>query len=488
VVVNERLTFNAGVRECRTRRARSLTATPSVERADPSATIRSAERRPGRARFARRSATATDWAWLGLLAFTAVLFLRPQDQIRVIGFLHLAEMFAIIGLVGMIASRMRQGLPPIPYTPEIGGLFAFGGAMLIGIPFSFWPGGSVKDFVDIYLKVLVIVMLMLHALDRAERIDRFTSLIVACSTLVATRSIVDYMRGIRLVEGGRLGGAVGGILGNPNDLALNMVVFLPFALAATFKPGPMPRRGVAALCAMVMMTTIVLTKSRGGFLGLAAMLVMVVITSVRVRPAIGVAAMVAVLAAVPLAPASFWNRMVSIFDQERDTTGSRQARLDLMREGVRVFLANPVLGIGLGQFVNYDPTGRKEAWNVTHNATLQVAAELGIVGLVPFIYLILRAALAAKVARRALMPSTRRPPRHPSPKGRDRPARDPEWETLLTLVTALGPALLGWIVCAQFASVALNWTFYFVLGIVVATREACLRFNTARAPSLVRAS
>jgi O-antigen ligase len=388
----------------------------------------------------------------------------------------------------MIVARTGKGLPPIPYTPEIGGLVAFGGAMLVGIPFSFWPGGSIKDFVDIYLKVLVIVMLMIHALDRAERIDRFTAMIVVCSGVVALSSLIDYMRGVRLVEGGRLGGAVGGIMGNPNDLALNMVVFLPFALAAAFKPGPAPRRVVAALCTGVMMTTIVLTKSRGGFIGLAAMLVMLVASSVRVRPAVGVAALVAVLAAVPLAPASFWERMVSIFDQERDTTGSRQARLDLMKEAVRVFAANPVLGIGLGQFVNYDPTGRKEAWNVTHNATLQVAAELGVVGLIPFIYLIVRAAAAARAARKALMPPVRR-----GQSGRWMPRQrqlppDPQRETLLTLVTALGPALLGWVVCAQFASVALNWTFYFVLGILVATRAAAMRFSTERAPSLVRAS
>ena len=61
-------------------------------------------------------------------------------------------------------------------------------------------------------------------------------------------------------------------------------------------------------------------------------------------------------------------------------------------------------------------------------------------------------------------------------------APDPERETLLTLVTALGPALLGWIVCAQFASVALNWTFYFVLGILVATRAAAVQHSTNRVP------
>src|SRR5215203_1679616 len=402
--MTERLTFNAGVRECRTRR-RSATSRPAA-----AATGTTLQPRAGAGqgvpvrRPAGRKAASRDWAWFGLLAFTAVLFLRPQDQVRAIGMLHLAEVFAIVGLVGMIVARTGHGLPPMPYTPEIGGLLAFGGAMLVGIPFSFWPGGSIRDFVDIYLKVLVIVMLMIHALNSAERIDRFTALIVVCSGVVATGSLIDYMRGVRLVEGNRLGGAVGGIMGNPNDLALNMVVFLPFALAAAFKPGPAPRRLVAALCTGVMMTTIVLTKSRGGFVGLAAMLVMLVAGSVRVRPAVGVAALVAVLGAVPLAPASFWERMVSIFDQERDTTGSRQARLDLMKEGVRVFAANPVLGIGLGQFINYDPTGRKEAWNVTHNAPLQVAAELGVVGLVPFIYLIVRAAAAARAARKALMP------------------------------------------------------------------------------------
>jgi O-antigen ligase len=486
--MNERLTFGAGVRECRTPRRGASTSPASAVGVTFHQPAGGSEKVPFRRTPRRSKAEAKDWAWLGLVAFTAVLFLRPQDQFRPLAVLHLAEVFAIVGLVGMITGRTARGLPPMPYTPEIGGLLVFGVAMLVGIPFSFWPGGSVKVFGDLYLKVFVIVVLMIDTLNRPERIDRFTSLIVLCSTFVAARSMFDYMRGIHLIEGGRLAGAVGGILGNPNDLALNLVVFLPFALATAFKPGPAPRRVVAALCTAVMMATVVLTKSRGGFLGLAAMLVMLVIGSVRVRPAVGVAAVVAVLAAVPLAPASFWERMVSIFDEERDTTGSRQARLDLMKEGVRVFAANPVLGVGLGQFVNYDPTGRKQAWNVTHNVILQVAAELGTVGLIPFIYLILRAAAAARIARKALMPPISRGRSRGWRPGQRRLAPDPERETLLTLVTALGPALLGWIVCAQFASVALNWTFYFVLGILVATRAAAVQYSTDRAPSLMRVS
>jgi hypothetical protein len=34
----------------------------------------------------------------------------------------------------------------------------------------------------------------------------------------------------------------------------------------------------------------------------------------------------------------------------------------------------------------------------------------------------------------------------------------------------------------------LNWTFYFVLGILVATRAAAVQYSTDRAPSLMRVS
>jgi hypothetical protein len=117
-----------------------------------------------------------------------------------------------------------------------------------------------------------------------------------------------------------------------------------------------------------------------------------------------------------------------------------------------------------------------------------VAAELGIVGLIPFCFLIVRAAAAVRAARKALMRPVLRAQSRRWKAGQRPLAPDPQEETLLTLVTALGPAFLGWIVCAQFASVALNWTFYFVLGILVATRAAAVRFGTERAPSLVRAS
>jgi putative inorganic carbon (hco3(-)) transporter len=467
--VNERLAFNAGTPAVRRRARPERTAGPAAVPGEPRP---AAPTGPGPAphSLVRRKET-TDWAWVGLLGFTLVLLLRPQDQLPALGVLPLADTFAAIGLGGMVIDRLHRGLPPIPISLEALGLLAFAAAMVVGFPFSFWPGGSVGVFTQVFIKVVVITLLMMHGLDRPERIDRYTFLITMCVGYIAVRAVIDHGRGANLVEDGRVGGAVGGIFSNPNDLALNMVTFLPFALLWTFRAGPTWQRGLSAFMALAMIATVVFTRSRGGSVGLVLMLGLLVVRMYRVKPAIAVGALVITLGALPLAPPSFWDRMVSIFDAEKDTTGSRQARIDLLEEGWEVFTANPVFGVGLGQFVNYNPDARAEAWHVTHNVLLEVAADLGVVGLVPFVFLIVRTGLAGRAVRRALVP--RAGPTRPGARRRD-PPLDEMSENLLATGAATAASLAGWFAAAMFASVALNWTFYFVLAIAAATRYAAV--------------
>jgi O-antigen ligase len=461
----ERLAFNAGLRY---RMAQNAGRAPNPPRRGPDEAAR-----PMPALGVGSVPWPSTLAWRGTLAFTAVAFIRPQDTFRPLELLHLAELAAIAGILGLVFGRLSRGLTVSIVTPEVIGMLAFGAAMLVGMPFSYWPGGSVNVFTDIFMKVLLIFVLMVNTIDRPKRLDRFVWLIVLCAGYIAARAVIDYARGVHLVEGNRIGGAVGGIFGNPNDLALNMVVFLPFAIVWAFRQGSIVLRGSALLAALCMLATVILTRSRGGSLGLVAMLALLVIRSYRVRPSIPIALVLLLLVGLPFAPGSFWVRMSSIFDQSQDATGSRQARKDLMLEGWHVYLEHPVFGIGLGQFVNYDPDDRKEAWNVTHNAPLQVAAELGTIGLVPFVFLIYSGFSAARSARKMLV--TAGAGAQPPPRRRSmRRLHAMQWQphdALTASVTALTPSLIGWLVCAQFGSVALNWTFYYVLALAVAARE-----------------
>ena len=404
-----------------------------------------------------------DWDYLWLVAFTAILFFRPQDQIPGLEALHLAELTAIFGLAAMAVRRLGAGLSIAKVNTELVGVTALGGIILLSIPFSIWPGGSLKVFSDIYVKIILIFALMMSTLTSPKRIRQMTWLMIVASSYIAARAVFDYVRGVNLVEGDRVRGAVGGMFENPNDLALNLVTFLAPTLFIIIQDRRGSRRLFGTLCAAVMVGAIVCTKSRSGFLGLLAMGAVVAYYTVRVRPGMVIAGVLAGALALPVMPSSFWTRMDSIVNGEEDETGSREARLRLFNQGLQVFADNPLTGVGAGQFKNYNAPGETlEKWRVTHDVWLQVASELGIFGLLTFAFLVIRAYGSSLAALRLLRGRRRAPPAPLA--AQDRVILDQNAKGMLA-------AMVGWTVCSLFASVAFNWTFYYVFALAVAGRE-----------------
>jgi O-antigen ligase len=423
-----------------------------------------------------------DWDYLYMLAFTALLFFRPQDQIPGLDLLHLSELAAIAGLASMAIRRMSAGLTIAHVNVEVIAIVVLGAIIVLTLPFSIWPGGSAKVFTDIYVKIILIFALMMSTITTAKRVRQMTWIMIVASGYIASRAVFDYVRGVNLVEGDRVRGAVGGMFENPNDLALNLVTFLAPTLFIILHDRKPTRRIVACGLAVAMLAAIVCTKSRSGFLGLLAMGAVVKFYTAEVKPAAVGAMLLAGLMALPAMPDSFWNRMDSIMNAEEDQTGSRAARLRLLDQGIQVFMDNPITGIGAGQFKNYNAPGETEKWRVTHNVWLQVGAELGIGGLLTFGFLVTRAYSANFGAMRLL----RGPRRRIGPARRDPPAAlpltDEERRTLDLNAKGMFAAIVGWTVCSMFASVAFNWTFYYVLALAVAGREVLLaRLAEARA-------
>ena len=412
-----------------------------------------------------------DWGYFGLLAFTAVLLLRPQDQVPGLSALHLAEVCAVLGIGPMLIYRVARKRPVFRMTPETVGLLVLGAAILGTAPFSIWPGGSVGVFFDAYLKIFVVFVLMTNTLTTRARLEQITWLVLVCVGVVAVLSVFDYARGANLVEGDRLNGSVGGIFGNPNDLAMNMVTFLPIGVVfATMPRYTLRVRLVAAAAAALMLATIVFTKSRGGIIGLAAMFVALLVLGQKIRRGFGATAVVAILVAAPFAPASFWERMSSITDDQKDKqqfTGTRETRTNLMQAGIDTFLERPFTGVGAGQFQNYNPPWRKQQWNETHNALIQVAAETGIVGLLAFTFLIGAAYRAAAATRRLLA----RPRRAWMADPIQTVISDADRQWLFAYAVAMTAGLIGWFVCSMFASLAYNWTFYYLFALIVAAYQ-----------------
>ena len=471
----ERLTFNVSSN----RRQRQLTISARPVAAPP---------RPSRYAAVRTRVAAAvreryDWDYLWMIAFTAVLFFRPQDHIPALAALHLAELTAVAGLAAMAARRMASGQPIARINAEVVGVLALGAVIVFTTPFSFWPGGSLSLFSDVYVKIILIFALMMSTITTPKRLTQMTWLIILICGYLSVRGIYDYLRGVNLMEGNRLRGAVGGFMENPNDLAMNLIVFMAPALMIVFHDRRTFRRVVAAGLVLVMAVAIVLTKSRAGFIGIGAMGLVVVYYAMRERPAIVFALLLAGMVAMPVMPSSFWDRMASITNPDEDQTGSRQQRIQLFKQGLQVFAENPITGIGAGQFVNYDGDMMVERWRVTHNVWLQVAAELGIFGFAAFAFLVWRAFTSCFDARRALRGPTRRNPRAPATT-----LTAQEQKIIDMNAKGMLAGLVGWLVCAFFASVAFNWTFYYVFALAVAGREIARDRRATLAPAAAPAA
>src|SRR5215218_5049188 len=141
----ERLTFNVSPQ----RGQRQLAVGTRPVAAPPRASRYAA----AKSRVAAAVRERYDWDYLWMIAFTAVLFFRPQDHIPALAAFHLAELTAVAGLAAMAARRMASGQPIAHINPEVVGVLALGAVILFTAPFSFWPAGSLSLFSDVYVKI-----------------------------------------------------------------------------------------------------------------------------------------------------------------------------------------------------------------------------------------------------------------------------------------------------------------------------------------------
>lgn len=200
---------------------------------------------------------------------------------------------------------------------------------------------------------------------------------------------------------GRLWRAAG-TMGSPNTASAFFAMLIPPALALWLAPGRR-RWGVLALAVITFgVTALVITRSRGGWLGLlmAATLVLVALLA---RRRLNVGALVGLLLlSLPLAP--FVLPLVAQRVQLEDG-GSLASRGPMNRTSWQMIKDSPVFGVGPNNYAlvaeGYVGPDASRAWFYTvHNKYLLVWSESGPLALVAFLLFIAGGIRAAFVAAR----------------------------------------------------------------------------------------
>ena len=198
---------------------------------------------------------------------------------------------------------------------------------------------------------------------------------------------VAELRWVDVHRFGDIGGRVTSLFDNPNILAVYLLLYFPLPLWASFSSKNNRRLRVfyattAILCALC----ILLTWSRGAWLGLfLECLLFLLFYNRKSRKSILFLPPLALLA-IPLLPQNFRTRLLSIGDLGES---SIRYRLQTWVGTWRMLGEHPV-GIGVGErawrviYPYFAVSGTKRVMHA-HNIFLQVATELGLVGLLLFV-------------------------------------------------------------------------------------------------------
>jgi O-antigen ligase len=149
-------------------------------------------------------------------------------------------------------------------------------------------------------------------------------------------------------------------------------------------------KAIALIVVPIMILGTILAGSRGGTLGLAAV-ILLLLWRFRRKGITWLVLALVILAAVVMAPGEFWERTMTILHYQQD--GSAMGRIQLWEAGFEMFTDHPLTGIGQGNFEWVSPqyTNQRyyQAWLgkgfAAHNVFIQLLAEGGIQALLGFL-------------------------------------------------------------------------------------------------------
>jgi O-antigen ligase len=392
------------------------------------------------------------FAYRGLILFTILLYLRPNDLLP-IGTFPIVKILTVVTLVAFFAERVGQGGPVSVMPRPFKYLLTMAALSIVSIPFGLDPVASLESFTDLFLKILLIFLLMINVVTSFRRLRLMMEVCVLSAAAVALLTLADFFQGKNLVAGYRAAGVVGGILSNPNDLALAMNMLLPFAVVLVLGRRNPFSKLLYGGCATLLAFTSVVTYSRAGFLTIVIAGGFFLFSLGRRYPAAWVVGVLGVVALLATSPGRIFT-MFAGSGENASAAESAMSRWELITRSIEVAGGNPIrwlFGVGMN---NFHIVSIKEL--VNHNGYLQVFNEIGLPALCFYVLFLLSAFRITGLILK-----------------RYRKARG--YRQVWLMAVGIQTSLIAYGVGSFFASVAFLWYVYYSAAFAVCLQQLLAR-------------
>jgi probable O-glycosylation ligase (exosortase A-associated) len=381
--------------------------------------------------------------FLGVLAYYTLAFMRPQDVFWGFADTRLTLLVSISTLAATAFHFLRK--PNLDFLKNAQCLFIGILWLFIYLSTVFGEfGGPEPKWLDYYNKMFLTTLIVL-CLATSEK-----KLLVLCCVIGLSIAYLGYwanemyfFQGWHIVHGP---GKPGATYRDENDFAMVLVVSVPILWYLMRAAGNLIlKAGLVGLLGLVV-HAVMLTYSRGGFLGVAA--AMIVIALREKNRMFGALLVVGGLASFILFTGEAYRaRIGSINTYEEDESAT--GRFESWEAGKAMVRHNPLFGVGLKRYVKAFPSYSSSSPRVAHNSWVQLSAECGLIAVGAYgILVILTIRSLFRVEKRVKFLTGDRQ------------------RLTQQLVRIFEAALAGYLICGFFLSVE-DFEFFYVLVAMV---------------------
>jgi len=382
-----------------------------------------------------------------LVVFSINVFYRPFELFPALeGLNALVLPLAIVMLAVFVPLQFFHEGRLSVVTTELKCVAGLTVLAILTIPIAIDPPLAIETFRESLLKVALVFIVLVNILSTRKRLLGLSWMLIAAGWIYGYQTVQLYRSGVFNTEGYRVS-LGGGMIGNPNEMALFMLMIIPLCMAVTLTAKSILIKILGVSSLFLLTVSMLLTQSRGGFLGLmsiAAVFVWRLGKKHRIRTI--VITTVVAIGIMAFAPGNYGLRIASIFIPSLDPVGSSGERREALNRSLRSTFRKP-LGVGIGNSRIFGYRNLE-----THNSFTQVSSELGLVGFGFFVvFLISPLKKLIRIERGTAAISSDR------------------WYYFMSI--SLQGCIVAFMVSSFFASVAYHWYIYYPMAFAVGLRR-----------------
>jgi len=329
--------------------------------------------------------------------FVVFSYMRLHEVFLFLYPMHLPKLFGL-GVLITLFLHLLTGKIRLFWNKELTLTTLFVLFVVLGVPAAINQplalSGAI-EFAQIYVMVLALAWLIRGTSD----FNFIIKAVVTVGILVAAVALYNSHYEIDIVEGYRvtIGRSVDSLLSDPNDLAL-LLLLLPcsFAFALFFSKGTgLFSKLLGGVAIATIIPAILVTHSRGGLLGLAAIMTITIYQRIKYKSIFLICTFASLF--VLYIQSGISDRPVWGADGSMDE--SAYLRQVAWEKAFNMALDNPLTGVGIHNYsdnaYNYPPFEFSLSSGV-HSVWFQVLSEIGFVGFFIFIALVIMNLIKSK--------------------------------------------------------------------------------------------